>query len=80
MAKKKSKPKARNYKKPCHVLGYCPYGWLVELFPLHGNPTSWKDEDGNTLDLNVKPVKGAESCNMFGHDCPVFYAGEDVMG
>ena len=29
--------------KPCHVLGYCPYGPMVEDFPLHDgvSPEKW---------------------------------------
>jgi len=44
--------------KPCHVLRWCPYGQLVEEFPL--------------------PKKGNDySCEVFGHECPVFYHAED---
>ena len=25
--------------KPCHILGYCPYGQLVEEFPLDVQPS-----------------------------------------
>lgn len=41
--------------KPCHTCGFCPYGQLVEEFPLDR-----KDY----------------ACQVFGHDCPVFYHGE----
>ena len=44
--------------KPCHKLGYCPYGQLVEEFPLRNN----------------KKI----SCEVFGHDCPMFYHAEDL--
>ena len=44
--------------KPCHSLGYCPYGSIVEYYPL-------EREEG---------IK----CNLFGHDCPVFYQAEKV--
>jgi len=32
-----SKPEG-NWVKPCHKLGFCPYGQLVEEFPLKQNP------------------------------------------
>ena len=48
--------------KPCSTLGYCPYGPLVETFPL-------------------KEERDEESCEVFGHDCPVFtVAGPSVEG
>ncbi|MCK9463194.1 MAG: hypothetical protein M0R80_26530 [Proteobacteria bacterium] len=43
--------------KPCHALAFCPYGPLVEEFPL-------RDE------------AEAVSCDVFGHDCPIFYHAE----
>lgn len=46
--------------KPCWEIKYCPYGPLVEEFPLRGETT---EDDG-------------KSCRIFGHDCPVFYAAE----
>lgn len=45
--------------KPCKILGYCPYGILVEDFPLKEN----RDD---------------KSCNVFGHQCPVFYIAEGI--
>lgn len=51
-------------KKPCHKLDYCPYGELVEEFPF-------------TVDLEADdPWKFR--CNIFGHDCPVFYHKEKI--
>lgn len=44
--------------KPCHKLHYCPYGPLVEDFPLE---------------------YGDQSCDVFGHDCPVFYVAEGFV-
>ena len=44
--------------KPCKKLGYCPYGVLVEEFPLK--------------------MKSKISCELFGHDCPVFYVAEGL--
>lgn len=46
--------------KPCHKLGWCPYGKLVEGFPLEMGPRS------------------DTSCQIFGHDCPVFYCSEPL--
>jgi hypothetical protein len=43
--------------KPCWELKYCPYGPLVEQYPLRKKRT-------------------AQSCRIFGHDCPVFYSAE----
>ncbi|KKK51148.1 hypothetical protein LCGC14_3117880 [marine sediment metagenome] len=45
--------------KPCHTCGYCPYGCMVEAFPLKRKSTEI-------------------SCIVFGHDCPMFYNGEDL--
>ena len=45
--------------KPCHTCGYCPYGAMVEAFPL-------------------KEKRNKVSCKVFGHDCPMFYNGEDL--
>jgi len=48
--------------KPCHKLGFCPYGVLVEKFPLH------PERKGKLKEIE---------CEVFGHDCPVFYLSED---
>ena len=45
--------------KPCRFCGFCPYGQIVEEFP-----------------LKVKSDK--VSCNVFGHNCPVFYMAEPL--
>ena len=50
--------------KPCIKLRYCPYGQLVEEFPLHEG-----DERLSCLTKN-----GA--LTQFGHDCPVHYCME----
>lgn len=80
MAKKKTpkslqtpKPEKRDFPKPCHTLGWCPYGWLVEFFPLRGKAVQW-----NGKNLDIKPLRKNKelSCSTFGHDCPVFYSGE----
>jgi hypothetical protein len=39
------------------MLKFCPFGGLVEEYPLH---------DGDTH----------MSCEVFGHDCPIFYQAE----
>ena len=44
--------------KPCHFYPACPYGTLVELFP-----------------LNYEEY----SCEIFGHDCPIFYHVEGII-
>ena len=50
--------------KPCHELGLCPYGQLVEAYPLH--------PEGRT-----KAERRIE-CKVFGHDCPAFYHTEQL--
>jgi hypothetical protein len=45
--------------KPCWELKYCPYGPLVENFPL-------------------SRAKRKQSCEIFGHLCPVFFTNELV--
>jgi len=50
-----TKIKWKDILKPCKLCGYCPYGVLVEIYPLR----------------NAK-----ESCEIFGHDCPVYYLAE----
>ena len=47
--------------KPCKLCGFCPYGQLVEEYPLN---TKLKDKRNNV------------SCKVFGHDCPAFYMAE----
>ena len=48
--------------KPCRELKYCPFGPLVEQFPLPSDRTE-------------KLVKEM-SCSDFWHICPVFFCGE----
>ena len=45
--------------KPCKYCGYCPYGQMVEMFPL-------------------EEETGPRSCEVFGHDCPVYYHAEPL--
>lgn len=49
--------------KPCYVLGYCPYGEIVEEFSLD--------------DLEINNIK--INCRTFGHHCPMFYNAEDII-
>ena len=53
-----------NIPKPCIILQYCPYGTIVELFPLN-NPYSKQ----SCADVNGAIIP-------FGHDCPVHYNAE----
>lgn len=69
---KKTQVKLREF--PCDILKYCPYGCLVEYFPLRGKIVSW-----NGLQIEwIKPIKESKPCPTFGHDCPVFYVAEDI--
>ena len=64
----------KNIQKPCYILGYCPYGKIVEYFPLHGQTVQWNGEKISWIKvLKKKDI----SCKMFGHDCPVFHLAED---
>jgi len=53
--------------KPCIMLLYCPYGELVEEFPLNSehNPLSCTHDNGAII--------------QFGHDCPVHYHAETMQ-
>jgi hypothetical protein len=94
MKKIPSKPKKQRYNKlpnyipckPCWELKYCPYGPLVEFFPLFSNdpeyPTIWPNNrvmqyvsDG-THEYLKKCDPSILSCNVFGHVCPVFMMAE----
>jgi hypothetical protein len=44
--------------KPCHKLGVCPYGSLVEQFPLERKYTE---------------ATGKQRCSVFGHQCPFHF-------
>lgn len=61
--------------KPCHTLGYCPYGQLVEEYPLH--PEFPDDADLNAL-AKEGTLNTGYNCTVFGHDCPVFYQAERI--
>lgn len=91
--------------KPCWELKYCPYGPLVEQFPLHPPTrsesihhneflktqlakeayTGWRKKlfekevkEFNEKDYPIKIPKIVleQSCNIFGHMCPVFFVNE----
>jgi hypothetical protein len=51
--------------KPCGVLSWCPYGPLVEGFPLDE-----ADIDESTV------LRSPERCMVFGHYCPAFFTAE----
>ena len=53
--------------KPCIKLQYCPYGGLVEEFPIQ--------EERTKLSCHIK--NGA--IITFGHNCPVHYLAELVQ-
>lgn len=46
--------------KPCWLLKFCPYGQVIEVFP-------------------ITKKRSGKSCEVFGHDCPVFYMSEPFM-
>ena len=52
--------KPTEIQKPCHQCGFCPYGQLVEEFP-------------------IGPKRTEYSCEVFGHDCPVYYHAEFMI-
>ena len=75
--------------KPCWELKYCPYGPLVEFFPLlaRGDAAirSWWPENEVTNYISpdhIDLLKSCDpfdiSCNIFGHVCPVFAMAEDI--
>lgn len=56
--------------KPCFVLDWCPYGPLVEDFPLDPDDLQgWELHDG------VTPV----ACEVFGHMCPAYFSAEPML-
>ncbi len=62
---------------PCEKLDYCPYGWLVEIFPLHGKKC--EEWDGTKIGwLAVDPIPEAKPCPFYGHDCPALYTAEQI--
>jgi len=91
----------KKVEKPCYLCGYCPYGQLVEEFPLHEKAVKYavkynkysklvkgkgwvsckKNEKGASPDIDwaCGKVKDPYSCNVFGHDCPVYYHAEPLV-
>lgn len=61
--KKEWKRRSQHVCKPCWELKYCPYGVLVEQFPVGSL-------DGNA-DFGPEQV-----CSIFGHVCPVYIVNE----
>jgi hypothetical protein len=66
---------ADKIEKPCRCCGYCPYGQLVEEYPLH---PEHKGKDLNKL-AEIGELFTGYSCKVFGHDCPVFYQAEPFV-
>ena len=62
--------------KPCIKLRYCPYGQLVEEYPLHHAPDYPHKEIGDKLACTLSNNDGLM---QFGHDCPVHYHAELLL-
>lgn len=56
--------------KPCWELNYCPYGPLVEQFPLPYKTLQDAQED------KMSKSDREKTCSVFGHICPVFFVSE----
>ena len=61
--KKEWKRRINHVCKPCWELKYCPYGVLVEQFPV------------DSLDTNAE-FGPEQACSIFGHICPVYIVNE----
>jgi hypothetical protein len=60
--------------KPCKTLNYCPYGALVEFFPLKD---VIPDITRQSIWLQaMEKIPSAQKCNVYGHDCPFYYVAE----
>ncbi len=59
--------------KPCILLRYCPYGQLVEEFPIFGVEDYPNKKYGWIL---VCLYENNDRMMQFGHDCPVHYHAE----
>jgi hypothetical protein len=79
MARRKTKSKSddlledqkdKTICKPCLELNYCPYGPLVEQFPLPYNTLQDAEED------KMSKTDREKTCTVFGHICPVYFASE----
>ncbi len=51
----------KEIQKPCHACGFCPYGQLVEAFPIHTESLKYAEEHG--LYSKFVDGKGWVSCN-----------------
>jgi len=60
--------------KPCVKLQYCPYGELVEEFPIN------YDAEHNIYDKKSCAYVNNNGFWQWGHDCPVHYHAELVEG
>ena len=76
--------------KPCHATGYCPYGALVEAYPLYPDAERvardhemYIKHKGELMpDIDKMIDKGLldtkYNCRVFGHHCPAFYMAEPI--
>ena len=60
-------PNGRNIQKPCLTLEYCPYGMLIENFPLAN-------------DKNVHRSYKRYECKVYGHICPAILVAIELIG
>lgn len=60
----------KEIEKPCVKLHYCPYGQLVEEYPLYLADDYPHKELGDKL---ACIGKNNDDLGQFGHDCPVHY-------
>lgn len=58
--------RSKGVTKPCRMLGYCPYGVLVMLYPLN------KDH----AELYAVAISLDMFCRVYDHICPVFLEAE----
>jgi len=74
--------------KPCHLLGWCPYGQLVEEFPLleaekeYATYKGWVTPDGypdiNRVLMDRNFITPEYRCGIFDHECPSYYLAENM--
>jgi len=67
--------------KPCEKLDYCPYGQLVEVYPLN----AWEKDARKAAKaegmkfrdyMKAHPEINVRDCDLFGHECPAYYLAE----
>jgi HNH endonuclease len=68
--RKWTKTRNKTICKPCWELNYCPYGPLVEQFPLPYKTVQDAEED------KMSKSDREKTCSVFGHICPVFFVSE----